>query len=48
MTLIPGLAFTVTGKGEGLAAIGSFMTLGSMPDFPATVLCHGNGALATA
>lgn len=48
LTLVPGIAFAITGNGEGLATIGSFLTLGSMLVFLATVLRHGFGAPATA
>jgi hypothetical protein len=43
VTLVPGIAMAVSGKGEGLAILGSFLTLGAMLIFLFTVLKHGFG-----
>ena len=47
VTLVPGIALAVSGRGEGLAIAGSFLTLGGMLIFLVTVLRHGFGPHAT-
>ena len=44
--LVPGIALAVTGQGEILAIVGSFVTLASMLVFVFTVFRHGLGAAA--
>lgn len=46
VTMVPGIAFALSGSGEALAIIGSFLTLGSMLVFLVTVLRHGFGTPA--
>lgn len=48
VTLVPGIAIAVSGGGEGLAILGSFLTLGAMLVFLFTVLRHGFGPEASA
>lgn len=46
IALVPGIALAVTGGGEVLAIVGSFLTLGSMLVFLFIVLRHGFGMAA--
>lgn len=46
LALVPGIALALSGGGEGLAILGSILTLVSMLIFLFTVLRHGFGHMA--